>query len=86
MQRGFGPVRGLAYRVYVFVYSADNESEPTSDRKPLAFTEVYLGHLDIAGFRKSARGEFGTENPCVGGSIPHLTTIPLRYLRSAIAN
>jgi hypothetical protein len=44
----------------VFVYSVDNESEPSSDRKPLTFTEVYLGHVDIADFRKNARGELGT--------------------------
>lgn len=30
----------------VFVYAVDNESEPTSDRRPLRFTEVYLGHVD----------------------------------------
>jgi hypothetical protein len=44
----------------VFVYSVDNKSEPTSDRRPLTFTEVYLGHVDIADFRKNARGELGT--------------------------
>jgi hypothetical protein len=26
----------------------------------LTFTEVYLGHVDIADFRKNARGELGT--------------------------
>ncbi len=52
MQRRFGQVRCLEYRAYLFVYSADSESEPTSDRKPLTFTEVYLGHVDIADFRK----------------------------------
>ena len=45
----------------VFVYSVDNESEPASDRKPLTFTEVYLGHVEIADFRKNARGELGTK-------------------------
>jgi hypothetical protein len=44
----------------VFVYAVDNESEPSSDRKPLTFTEVYLGQVDIADFRKNARGELGT--------------------------
>src|SRR3990172_6855578 len=45
----------------VFVYAVDNESEPASDRKPLTFTEVYLGHVEIADFRKNARGELGTK-------------------------
>ena len=44
----------------VFVYAVDNESEPSPDRRPLTFTEVYLGHVDIADFRKNARGELGT--------------------------
>jgi len=45
----------------VFVYAVDNESEPAFDRKPLTFTEVYLGHVDIVDFRKNARGELGTK-------------------------
>jgi len=44
----------------VFAYAVDNESEPSSERKSLTFTEVYLGHVDIADFRKTARGELGT--------------------------
>jgi hypothetical protein len=40
----------------VFVYSADDESEPAADRKSLTFTEVYLGHIDIADFQKNSRG------------------------------
>jgi hypothetical protein len=54
----------------VFVYSADNESDPTSDRKPLTFGETYLDHLEFADFRKNARGELGTDNPQVPGSSP----------------
>lgn len=38
----------------------DKESEPASDRKPLTFTEIYLGHVDIADFRKNGRGELDT--------------------------
>lgn len=68
MQRRFGQVRSLAYRAYVLVYSANNESDPTSDRIPLTFTEVYLGHVDIADFRKNARSELGTDNSHVPGS------------------
>ena len=68
MQQRFGQVRALAYRAYVFVYSANSESEPTSDRETLTFTEVYLGHVDIANFRKNGRGELGTYILRVPGS------------------
>ncbi len=44
----------------VFVYAIDNETEPARDRASLRFTEVYLGHVTIADFRKNARGELGT--------------------------
>ena len=44
----------------VFVYRVDNESEPAIDRSPLTFTEVYLGKVEVADFRKNARGELGT--------------------------
>ncbi len=44
----------------VFVYDVDTESEPASKRKPMAFTEVYLGKVTVADFRKNARGELGT--------------------------
>jgi hypothetical protein len=44
----------------VFVYALDNESEPAIDRAPLAFTEVYLGHVTVDDFRKNPRGELGT--------------------------
>ena len=44
----------------VFVYALDNESEPATDRAPLAFTEVYLGHVTVNDFRKNPRGELGT--------------------------
>ena len=44
----------------VFVYSIDEKTEPARDRTPLRFTEVYLGHVGIADFRKNARGELGT--------------------------
>ena len=44
----------------VFVYQVDTESEPALDRKPMTFTEVYLGHVTIDDFRKNARGELGT--------------------------
>lgn len=44
----------------VFVYSVDNETEPTRDRKPLTFLEVYLGQVAISDFRKNPRSELGT--------------------------
>ena len=44
----------------VFVYGTDSTTEPARDRKPLRFTEVYLGHVTIDDFRKNARGELGT--------------------------
>jgi hypothetical protein len=44
----------------VFVYAVDNITEPSIDRKPLAFTEVYLGQVLVNDFRKNSRGELGT--------------------------
>jgi len=44
----------------VFVYDIDSETEPAVDRRPMSFTEVYLGHVAISDFRKNPRGELGT--------------------------
>ena len=44
----------------VFVYDLDNATEPASERRPMAFTEIYLGQVTIDDFRKNARGELGT--------------------------
>jgi len=49
----------------VFVYKVDNESEPTAGRRPLQFTEVYLGQVYLGqvvvkDFRKNPRSELGT--------------------------
>lgn len=44
----------------VFVYSVDKLSEPTSNRSPLRFTEIYLGKVVVADFRKNPRGDLGT--------------------------
>lgn len=44
----------------VFVYAVDNASEPATERRPLSFTEVYLGKVTVADFRKNARSELGT--------------------------
>ncbi len=44
----------------VFVYGVDTESEPASRRRPMSFTELYLGHVTVDDFRKNSRGELGT--------------------------
>ena len=44
----------------VFVYNIDNETEPARERKPLTFTEIYLGQVTIEDFRRNPRGELGT--------------------------
>jgi hypothetical protein len=44
----------------VFVYDVDNGTEPAIDRTPMTFTEIYLGQVAIADFRKNPRGELGT--------------------------
>lgn len=44
----------------VFVHEVDTTTEPARDREPMTFTEVYLGNVTIADFRKNARGELGT--------------------------
>lgn len=44
----------------VFVYTVDATTEPARQRKPMAFTEVYLGHVRVDDFRRNARGELGT--------------------------
>lgn len=44
----------------VFVYEVDTTSEPAHSRAPMSFTEVYLGQVTQADFRRNARGELGT--------------------------
>ena len=44
----------------VFVYDVDTVSEPALSRKPMAFTEVYLGKVTTDDFRRNPRGELGT--------------------------
>ena len=44
----------------VFVYDLDTETEPARDRKPMSFTEIYLGHVTVEDFRRNPRGELGT--------------------------
>lgn len=44
----------------VFVYEVDTTSEPAIDRRPMTFTEIYLGQVHLDDFRRNARGELGT--------------------------
>jgi hypothetical protein len=44
----------------VFVYDIDEETEPARNRRPMTFSEVYLGHVSVEDFRKNPRGELGT--------------------------
>jgi hypothetical protein len=44
----------------VFVYHVDTTTEPARDRRAMTFTELYLGKVVIADFRKNLRGELGT--------------------------
>ena len=44
----------------VFVYAIDGQNEPARERRPLRFTEIYLGHVGIDDFRRNSRGELGT--------------------------
>lgn len=44
----------------VFVYQVDAATEPAQARRPMAFTEVYLGHVTAEDFRRNPRGELGT--------------------------
>lgn len=44
----------------VFVYKVDLESQPAKARRPMTFTEVYLGLVTCEDFRRNARGELGT--------------------------
>jgi len=44
----------------VFVYDVDITSEPASERRAMRFTEVYLGQVTVADFRRNPRGELGT--------------------------
>lgn len=44
----------------VFVYYVDTASEPARARRPMTFTEAYLGEVTVDDFRRNARGELGT--------------------------
>ena len=44
----------------VFVYEVDTLSEPAVSRRPMRFTEVYLGKVTVEDFRRNNRSELGT--------------------------
>lgn len=44
----------------MFVYDVDTITEPARERRAMTFTEIYLGKVEIADFRKNPRGELGT--------------------------
>ncbi|MFO0775045.1 MAG: hypothetical protein U0172_10325 [Nitrospiraceae bacterium] len=44
----------------VFVYTIDAVTEPIASRTPMTVSEIYLGHVTRADFRKNARSELGT--------------------------
>lgn len=46
--------------ICIFVYEVDAVTEPARERLPMAFTEVYLSHVDVRDFRKNPRSELGT--------------------------
>ncbi len=44
----------------VFVYQVDLLTEPAIERRPMGFSEVYLGQVITSDFRKNPRGDLGT--------------------------
>ena len=44
----------------VFVYEIDELTEPAVSRRPMTFTEVYLGKVNVSDFRHNPRGLLGT--------------------------
>lgn len=50
----------------VFVYDIDKETEPAVNRRPMKFTEIYLGPVTVEDFRRNPRGELGTRTATLG--------------------
>jgi hypothetical protein len=44
-----------------FVYEIDRKTEPATARRPMQFTEVYIGQVIESDFRSNARGKRGTK-------------------------
>lgn len=47
----------------VFVYELDQKTEPASQRRPMTFTEVYLGPVEESDFRKNPRANWEPARP-----------------------
>ena len=45
----------------VFAYEVDTKTQPAIDRKPMTFTQVYLGPVKTSDFRNNGRGPRGTK-------------------------
>lgn len=57
-----------AQHMCVFVYQADHQTEPASQRQPMRFTEVYFAHVSEDDFRRNPRGELGTRTATLHGA------------------
>lgn len=44
----------------IFVYEVDSITQPTMNRRPMRFREVYLQDVELDHFRRNPRGELGT--------------------------
>lgn len=51
-----------------FVYEIDRTTEPAEMRRPMRFTEVYLGYVTVPDFRRNERGELGTRTATLGAN------------------
>lgn len=52
----------------VFVYQTDHATEPAEKRRPMRFSEVYLGQVTQDEFRKNPRGYLGTRTAALNRS------------------
>ena len=57
----------------VFVYEVDSTTEPTQNRAPTRFTEVYLSRVVLDDFRHNERSTLGTRTATLhGGGVAKL--------------
>jgi hypothetical protein len=71
----------------VFVYKIDDASEPAVNRQPMTFTEIYLGHVTIAEFRRNPRGLLGTRTATLArDGIAKLRTSWVYLLKQQASN
>lgn len=68
----------------VFVYEIDEITEPAINRRPMTFTEVYLGKVTVSDFRQNPRGLLGTRTATLArDGIKKLRTSWVYLLRPA---